>query len=174
MSGLSPEERSKSDEGCVHHGGYRLVEAEEIDCFLALLDLNWDFLFRRSLFLVEGKRQAVLRKPQSMPLEHNIKLLKDFTVTSMADIVDSNNGTFDIDMFNKLRALAVSRQIVFNVRRGGEPSRITVTEWEDAKDRAWVDPQHAEAITDPIEKYLINSYKLAYHKVKEAGSLLRY
>ncbi|XP_022111566.1 LOW QUALITY PROTEIN: uncharacterized protein LOC110990770 [Acanthaster planci] len=147
----------------------RLEEAEEIDRFLALLDLNWDFLFSRSLFLVESNRQAVLRKPHSMPLERDIKRLKGFTVTAMAELVDSCDKS-DVHVFNKLRALAVSRLTVFNAHRGGEPSRMTLAEWQDAS-QAWVDPQHAEANRDPIEKYLLDSYNLAYQKGKGSRKL---
>ena len=156
----------------VHIMEDRLEEAVEIDRFLSVLDLNWDFLFSRSLFLVEGKRQAVLRKPQSMPLEHDIKQLKDFTVDSIAEIVDSEYDASDVHIFNKLRALSVSRLTVFNARRGAEPSRMTLDEWNDAANQAWVDPQQVEAVIHPIEKYLLKSFKLAYQRGKGSRKLV--
>ena len=93
--------------------------AEEVDRFLSVLDLSWDFLFSRSLFTVEGKRQAVLRKPQVMPLEEDIRKMKEYTVKSMNDIVSDEYMVWDEHAFTILGALIVSRLTLFNARRGG-------------------------------------------------------
>ncbi|XP_046559508.1 uncharacterized protein LOC124268559 [Haliotis rubra] len=54
-----------------------------------------------------------------------------------------------------LRSLVVARLTLYNGRRGDEPSRMLVKEWEDAIDGTWIPSDHVE---DEAEKYL----RLAY------------
>ncbi|XP_022098212.1 uncharacterized protein LOC110983333 isoform X2 [Acanthaster planci] len=145
--------------------------AEEIDRFLSVLYLNWEYLFSRSSYIIESKRQAVLRKPQQMPFEEDITTLREFTINSLQEIVRGQHPS-NCKIFRKLRALIVSRLTVFNARRGGEPCRLKITEWEDAADQRWVDPNLVEAIDDPMEKYLLSSFKLAYQRGKGSRKLV--
>ena len=59
--------------------------------------------------------------------------------------------------FKELSSLIVSRLTLFNARRGGEPARLTLKEWEDAENGSWIDPQLIETVNDPLEKQLLHS-----------------
>ena len=56
---------------------------------------------------------------------------------------------------------------MFNARRGGEPARLTLQEWEEAANDSWVvDPQLVQTVKDPLEKALFKQFKLAYQAGK--------
>lgn len=74
--------------------------------------------------------------------------------------------------FVKMRNLIVSRLTMFNARRGGEPARITMKEWEEAANDSWVDPQLVETVKDPLEKALFKQFKLAYHQAGKSSKKL--
>ena len=91
-----------------------------------------------------------------------MKKLHDFNVGEIARILEDPYTLWTSNLFNRLRALVVCRITLFNARRGGEPARLLLKEWEEAKADAWIDPQRVCAINDPLEKQLLTSFKLAY------------
>lgn len=52
--------------------------------------------------------------------------------------------------YSLLRDLVVSRLTLFNARRGGEPSRLLLEEWNDALNDVWYN--NTETVDDPLEK----------------------
>ncbi|KAK3735160.1 hypothetical protein RRG08_061704 [Elysia crispata] len=60
-----------------------------------------------------------------------------------------------------VRNLIVSRLTICSARRGGEPARLTLSEWKEAEEGVWVDPELAENITDPLEENLLRGAMLA-------------
>uniref|UniRef100_K1PP70 Uncharacterized protein n=1 Tax=Magallana gigas TaxID=29159 RepID=K1PP70_MAGGI len=55
---------------------------------------------------------------------------------------------FDTREFCRLRDALVCRLTLFNARRGGEASRMTLEELQDALNDKWIDKSKAEGITD--------------------------
>ena len=68
---------------------------------------------------------------------------------------------WDKHRFVELRDCVVSRLTLFNARRGGEPSRLFIKCWEDAKEGAWLDKQQLTTL-DPIDKALAEDLKVGY------------
>ena len=71
-----------------------------------------------------------------------------------------------------LRDCVISRLTLFNARRGGEPARLTLIEWQDAENDVWVDQHIANGITDPIKKSLLSTLKITYQLGKGNFSLV--
>ena len=67
----------------------------------------------------------------------------------------------DAHSFVELRNLTVTRLTLLNGRRGGEPARIQLGEWEDADSNAWVDQQRMKDL-DEVDQLLVKSMKIAY------------
>jgi len=61
---------------------------------------------------------------------------------------------------------------MFNARRGGEPARMTLSEWLEAENDTWLDQDLVQNISDPIEKELIKDLKLAYQAGKGSRKLV--
>jgi len=57
----------------------------------------------------------------------------------MSEMLSDEYLLWDYRSFAELRDLAVSRLTLFNARRGGEPARLTVVQWEDAEQNNWID-----------------------------------
>ena len=60
-----------------------------------------------------------------------------------------------------MRNVIVRRLTMYDTIRG-EPTRLTVRDWQEAEQTMQIDPQHVRNINDPLEKPLVDTYKLAY------------
>jgi len=49
--------------------------------------------------------------------------------------------------FAELRDLALCRLTLFNGRRGNEPARIQLTDWQDAQNGVWLNSSHVESLS---------------------------
>ena len=147
----------------------RMDEAASIDNFLCVLDLNWESLFFRSQVAVASKRQETLRRPQALPREQDVSTMKDHILSDIHDLTENSYLYFSNSEYVKLRTLLVTRLTLFNARRGGEPARLLLTEWEDALNDAWINPSF---LADPKEQQLVEKCKIAYQASKNAAKLV--
>lgn len=106
-----------------------------------------------------------------MPAESDLLKVRDFIVQEMTKLVEDYKK-WDAHDFISMRNLIVSRVTIFNARLGGEPARLTIKEWNDAKNDVWIDPQFVQQINDPLEQALLNQYKLAYQAGKRSRKLV--
>ena len=149
-----------------------MEKSVEIDRFSAVLDLNWDYIFYTAQVICEQRRNT-LRKPQAMPTEEDVSRLRAFILQEMHNLSeDQYKFKWDHHDFVKMRNLIVSRLTMFNARRGGEPARLTLQEWEEAANDSWVDPQLVQTVKDPLEKALFSQFKLAYQAGKGSKKLV--
>ncbi|KAK3700099.1 hypothetical protein RRG08_014107 [Elysia crispata] len=148
-----------------------MEKSVEVDRFSAVLDLNWDYIFYTAQVMCEQRRNT-LRKPQAMPVEEDVSKLRAFILNEMQKLSDDELMKWDHHDFVKMRNLIVSRLTMFNARRGGEPARLTLQEWEEAANNSWVDPQLVQTVKDPLEKALFEQFKLAYQAGKGSKKLV--
>ncbi|MCG7875156.1 MAG: hypothetical protein N0C90_02355 [Candidatus Thiodiazotropha endolucinida] len=150
------------------HGEYLIqgkdAEATEMNRFLAVLNYHWASIFGDAEYANTIKRQEVLRKPQKLPKEQDIKTLRDYTLTKFQDLTNDTYLFVANTEYTLMRDLVVSRLTLFNARRGGEPSRLLLDEWNDALNDVWYN--NTETVDDPLEKFLLGRYKLAYQSGK--------
>jgi len=111
--------------------------ATEIDRFLDVFALNKKLVFGDATYILNKNRQINLRRPQSLPSEQDVAKLKMYTLDRISSL-DKTFEMWDIHSYSELRDLTVSRLTLFNARRGGEPARLLVSEWEDAKNNVWL------------------------------------
>ena len=90
--------------------------------------------------------------------EKEMRQLSQFMNTEISNITEN----FELSRYSWLRSLVVCRLTLFNGRRGEEPSRMLVSEFEDALDRAWLAHDSIDIINDEAEKYLVGKFELAY------------
>ena len=149
----------------------KMEESVEVDMFSAVLDLNWDYIFYAAQIMCEQRRNS-LRKPQAMPIEEDMSKFRVFILHEMQQLTKDEFKKWNHHDFVKMRNLIVSRLTMFNARRGGEPARLTLEEWEDAVNDTWVDPKLVESVKDPLEKVLFSQFKLAYQAGKGSKKLV--
>ena len=148
-----------------------MEKAFEVGNFQSVLDHNWDFLFYSAQLACERRRNT-LRKLTDMPLEEDVEKFRHFIVTEIQTIMQDEYTLWDYHKFVWLRNLIVSRLTLYNARRGSEPARLTLSEWKEAEEGQWVDPELAEKITDPLEEALLGGTKLAYMSGKGSRKLV--
>lgn len=146
--------------------------AAEIDKFVAVFDMMKDFIFGDAIYQVNYNRQVKLRKPSELPLDEDVAKVRQYTCTTIQIIMDDPYLPWSSSKFIELRDLVVCRLTIFNARRGGEPARLTIKEWQDAMNGLWVDEGQVESIIDPVEKGLASQLKIAYQRGKGNARLV--
>ena len=145
--------------------------AEEVDLFNSVLQMNWDYIFFTAQISCEVRRNT-LRKPADMPLEEDVKTLRNYVLKEIKSMTEDPYTVWDKHTFIRLRNLIVTRLTLFNARRGGEPARMTLQDWSYAEAGTWIDPQLVEKVDDPLEKSLLDKFKLAYQSGKGSRRLV--
>ena len=146
-------------------GGYlekdQEEEADEIDRFLAVLKLNQHIIFGDARYHINQSRQEKLRLPTRLPDEDGLIKLKQYTIEKIQELCDSF-VLFTYHEFIEVRDATCARLTLFNARRGGEPSRLKVTQWLERK--KWM-PDNPPPLDD-YEKKLIASMDIMYQPGK--------
>ena len=116
--------------------------AQEVDRFLEVFTLYKDFIFGDASYHQNRNRQDKLRRPQNLPSEDDVSQLRRYTVDRIEAIMNDTYLIWSTKVYCELRDLVVSRLTLFNARRGGEPARLTIKEWEDAAAGTWLRSCH--------------------------------
>ncbi|XP_052065843.1 uncharacterized protein LOC127705557 [Mytilus californianus] len=145
-----------------------LVKIEE---FKTLFDYYRKEIFDGAEYNCIKNRQENLRRPQYLPLDDDVRRLRNYTLTGIAQM-DDPYQILDVNEYPRLRDLVVARITLFNAKRGGEPSRLTIKEWNDAKDGVWLDETHKKKAKTSEELELFEIYKLSYQSGKSVCHML--
>ena len=148
------------------------AEAQEVTNFVTVLELNHDSLFGDAIYAINRAKNMKLRKPQQMPNEEDIMKVRQYSIDVVKKFTSDDYIHFEGHEFKELRDAVVCRLTLFNARRGGEPSRMQLKEWEDAVSNAWVDQRQLDNIEDPIEKAVAESTKVTYQTGKGNNHLV--
>lgn len=140
-------------------------KAAEIDKFLDVLHLFRHTIFGPATYLLNRNRQENLRRPEQLPDEGDVSQLKNYTVTRMCAILDGVGSVWTPSEYAEIRDLVVSRLTLFNARRGGEPARLLLSQWRDAKNDVWYNKARHTDYTE-LEKKSFQDMKLAYQTGK--------
>ena len=137
------------------------TESSEIERFMQVLELWEDYIFGDAQYELNKRRQVNLRRPEKLPNEEDIQLVCAYVMSKMKNITDDPYLLVDSHCFVELRNCACSRLTLLNARRGGEPARLTIEEWNDAKENKWIDQQRLKDL-DEVDQMLIKNIKVTY------------
>lgn len=118
---------------------------DELLKFQAVLKLRWPTIFADAEYQQARNRQERLRKPHELPIEEDVIKLRTYTLDRFAEITNEYH-LLDSSSFKECRDLLVARLTLFNARRGGEPCRLLMNDWNDAKNNVWLAPEHRNAL----------------------------
>ena len=76
------------------------------------------------------------RRPSSLPDDAHLQKLKSFIAAEIARITTGRQEK--VEEYVLLRSLVVSMLRLFNGRRGEEPARMLLSEWDDARNGEWI------------------------------------
>ena len=141
--------------------------AEQIDRFVAVLELNKETIFGDASYVLTKNREEKLRLPCSQPLDDDIMKVKCHTLKKMNQLTN-DMAFYDEHVYAELRDNVITRLTLFNARRGGEPSRLFAKNWLDAEKNKWLDQQMIDNL-DPIDQHLAKTLKVGYQGGKGLG-----
>lgn len=133
-------------------------------------------LFGDSIYDINYRKNVQQRKPKNLPKNEDVQKL----------LQECKNIMNDIDMldvvskqFVAVRAAAATYLTIFNARRGGEPVRLTLTQWEEALRGEWEEHVTFEEDEDVTLLVTFQTGKGADHLVPvmfptETHSAMRY
>jgi integrase len=136
-------------------------KADEVQKFMVILKSQWSEMTNKANHAILIRSQEITRRPINLPLEEDIKAIKDYTVTACDQMLNTPGKIWSTHDFNQLRTLLVCRVTLFNARRSGEPAKLLLTAWQDAENDAWIDPR-AAAHLSRADQLLVGQYKLTY------------
>ncbi|XP_060554702.1 uncharacterized protein LOC132715677 isoform X3 [Ruditapes philippinarum] len=147
------------------------ADAVEADRFLTSLRYNWSELFGESEYHVITKRIET-RKPSALPNEKDLKLLTQYVKAQLKKLSEDSYTFIAEEEFTVLRNLLVTRLTLFNARRGGEPSRLTINQWLEAKNDVWKQNFNVDSLENSDDVDLMTNYKVSYQPGKNDGKLV--
>ena len=145
--------------------------ADELDKFSSVLNLQWNGLFADAEYQVLRNREDSLRRPEQLPIETDVSKVRNYTVAEISKILDTPKEKINSSLFVKLRNLAITRITFFNARRGGEPSRILLSEWSSARCNKWINSSRMGRFSDQEKENLVSN-KLIYQGGKGTGQMV--
>ena len=131
--------------------------ADELAHFKKVLKHHENILFSDSKYLMNKSRQERLRLPTRIPAEEDIQKQRNFTVSAISEL--SHCDGFDLLSFVHLQNIVCSRLTLFNARRGGEPSRMSIGQWSNR--HQWLNVDTVAALSDE-ERTLFDDMQMTY------------
>ena len=147
------------------------MEANDIEKFIDLLKVTEGDIFGDAVYQLNKNRNTNLRKPQNIPLEDDVKKLKEYMVSIMNKL--NKLSQLSNKDFTLLRDIVVCRLTIFNARRGGEPCRLFIKDWTDAKNKTWISEANSFNLQlKENEKELLKKICLTYQTGKGNNHLV--
>eukprot|EP00105_Crassostrea_gigas_P043022 XP_019927170.1 PREDICTED: uncharacterized protein LOC105338725 [Crassostrea gigas] len=147
-------------------------KAEDLGNYMLVLNKSWSSFFKNAEESIITRRLTELRAPVQLPDKSDIVRLRDYTKKTIQDLTGDVYSLLENAGFCKLRDALVSRLTLFNARRGGEPSRMMMSEFEDAVNDKWIDRSRIHFVQDEIEKKLLCDTKVAYLHASKIAKLV--
>ena len=99
-------------------------------------------------------------------MQEDVQKVRLYIVNKIKYIIERSFEFIDIQVFISLRNLVCAWLTLFNAKRGGEPPRLFLAEWEDADSSAWISQHHLNALEDKIDRKLAKNTKITYQSGK--------
>ena len=142
-----------------------------MDDFLTALGLFKEFVFGDGSYHINRARQINLRKPEKLPIEDDVKLLRASMLESIKKVTSDIYTVIDKRLCVELRNAICVRLTIYNRRRGGEPATIFIEEFQDAINDKWIYKQRSQNL-DPLDKALLDKIKIGHQGRKGNNHLV--
>ena len=80
-------------------------KAKSVDNFLTVFKLKWAYVFGEAEVAVVDRRQERLRQPAQLPVEEEVAKLRNYTVTTISQMVEKEFEFWTSQEFSPLRDL---------------------------------------------------------------------
>ena len=100
-----------------------------------------------------------------------MKFLRATILESIEKVTSDIYTLIDKRLYVELRNAICVRLAIYNGRRGGEPARLFIEEFQDAINDKWIDKQQSQNL-DPLDKALSDKIKISYQGGKGHSHLV--
>ncbi|XP_057292356.1 uncharacterized protein LOC130616083 [Hydractinia symbiolongicarpus] len=139
------------------------VRAQRVSDFMQVLKLYENDFFGDAYYDLQYRKNVTLRKPVNLPEEDDVNMLMSESKKIMSSIdVFDHPANFFVD----IRSATATTLIIFCARRGGEPVRLQLYQWQEALRGDWVDKE------DLPEGFNKGSMLITYQTGKGANHLV--
>ena len=115
-------------------------------------------IFGEAEYLLIEKRQRENRKPSALPKEENVAKFSLYLEGEMKKISkEPSLENVDKSVYIHIRKVALAYVTFINARRGSEPARLTLKDWEDRD--SWID---GKKLKKAAHKKLVRRYKIVF------------
>jgi hypothetical protein len=90
------------------------AKATEVDQFLGVLALNYNFIFGDAIYNINKNREVKLRKPEELPKDSDVAKVRQYTLNRMTSLIGDEYLVWTAKEFAELRDLADCRLTLFN------------------------------------------------------------
>ena len=111
-------------------------DSKRVVDFLEVFKLYEHDYFDDAYYELNNRRNSSLRKAVNLPRDEDVQKLADecHKIMNSIDIFDFNATSYVL-----VRSAVATSLIIFNARRGGEPVRLRLKQWEEALKGEWMD-----------------------------------
>ena len=136
---------------------------KKVSQFLQALKWLESELFGDAYYDINYRRNRTLRKPVTLPKDDDVQLLltECHSITASLDPL-----LYPVDEYVKVRSAVATFLIIFCARRGGEPVRLQLFQWDEAVNGDWLSRE------DIPEEFDQESMLLTYQTGKGADHLV--
>ena len=111
------------------------------------------------------KRKAHV--PEGLLEEEDIKKVRMYCIEEISRLCTKIMKDGITEDHRQLARVTLLRLITFNARRGREPSKLQLVDWEGVKDDRWKRRTDIAKLSDPVEITLAKRLKLCYVEGKK-------
>ncbi|WAR20358.1 hypothetical protein MAR_002196, partial [Mya arenaria] len=123
-----------------------------------------DIVFGDAAYAIELNRLERLRVPENRLIDEDVEALRNHTLQVIKKI--TSTFTFiGVHEYILLRDALCSRLTLYNARRGGEPSRLKISNFIEAKNKRWIDSNKVDSLPE-WEKKLFQNHLITYQPGK--------
>ena len=131
--------------------GIRLKDQEIVEDARSFLELHteyWHIYAKHAHSTINAKKD---KTPEALPLTADIQDLRKYLLREIKIIVEADHSDgIMLQEWSFLQKLIVVRIITFNARRGGEATKVFISDW--LRCDQWKRQEDIDAIEDPLEK----------------------
>lgn len=137
-----------------------LKKSEEMKTFLELMDLEWSS--RISSNALSTLHRRVMNKPHSLPLTNDVIKLNEYLDVEINQGIQTLTDSICNSNWSQLSEVTLARLIIFNKRRSGEASKMTIQQYMCRPNWREECTQEVLMSLTPLEKEISSRLTLVY------------
>ena len=139
------------------------ARSQKVVDFLKVLKLYENEIFGDAYYDINYRKNVALRKPLRLPKDDDVRLLMEecYEILNTIDPYD-----YPSNSYVTVRSATATSLIIFCARRGGEPVRLQLYQWQEALNGEWVDQ------TDLPDEFNLETMYITYQTGKGSDHLV--